>query len=214
MGCSRTPNGGGRTPNGVPGEPREAIGAGDISPLRPARNARSRTLNGAASNPKPADVDVPSPKLLGFARLGKRKRALLGSNPPRNTQAFADAMGHGVRANTMFDPGLMTVTHEVPLEGWGLRLPGVPPLRDQTPRSLSPSGEYRRGDVMPQKIPGDWGQSPHASGGGSGPKAVAVLGDRSEAEPESTRPAKRGTPKSEMPPANSDLPRNIATRPR
>jgi hypothetical protein len=37
-------------------------------------------------------------------RLGKRKRALWGHNPPRNTQAFADAMGHGVRANTMFDP--------------------------------------------------------------------------------------------------------------
>jgi len=34
------------------------------------------------------------------------------------------------------------------------------PSRPQTPRSLSLSGEYRGGDVMPQKIPGGLGAEP------------------------------------------------------
>jgi hypothetical protein len=48
--------------------------------------------------------------------------------------------------------------------------------------------------------------------GREGRRRRVGFADRSEAEPESTRPAKRGTPKGKMPLGNSE-PRKIATRP-
>jgi hypothetical protein len=97
-------------------------------------------------------------------RLGKRKRALWGHNPPRNTQAFADAMGRGVRANTMFDPGPTTVTHEVSLAGWAL-IAGCA-LEENTPLPPHP-GNIAEAMSCLEKSRGNWGQSPqrHHEGG-------------------------------------------------
>jgi hypothetical protein len=41
-----------------------------------------------------------------------------------------------------------------------LRLPGVPPLKPKHPACFPSRGKYRRGEVMPPKIPGDLGAEP------------------------------------------------------
>jgi hypothetical protein len=77
-------------------------------------------------------------------------------------------MGRGVRADTMSDPGLTTVTHEVSLEGWGLRLPGVPPFKNpNTPLPFPVRANIAEAMSCLKKSRGIWGQSPqrHHEGG-------------------------------------------------
>lgn len=87
-------------------------------------------------------------------RLGKRKRALWGHNPPRNTQAFADAMGRGVRADTMSGrasrPLPMRFRSKVGLS------PGVPCSGFKHPASF-PSERISRRRCHASKNPGGLG---------------------------------------------------------
>ena len=112
---------------------------------------RERSLGGL--------VDGPPKMPLRFPRLGKRKRALLGSNPPRNTQAVVDAMGRGVRANTMFDPDPTTVTPRFRSKVWASA--GCASLETaNTPLPFPLRGNIAETMRCLKKSRGTWGQSP------------------------------------------------------
>jgi hypothetical protein len=67
----------------------------------------------------------------------------------------------GFRANKQtFDPSPTAVTPEVPLAGLKASIAGCASFPKQNTPLPFPSGAYRRGDVMPQKIPGALGAEP------------------------------------------------------